>query len=445
MFEDDASSDAQRTHLSLIEEQHAAEYTALLGRTVALLLIAPLITYVAPWPAPLYVYGLLSGFVLFGWVGWKVSRSKWAKPWHPYAFVSADFALLTFALLYPNPLTPFELPSQFVFRFGSFIYFFILLAGLAYLYRPMLVLWGGFSAAVCWTIGVACFLHLPDTVLIALNGIGGDSNLEPYTSLTHIDLGVRLQEVVLILIVSGLLALAVQRSRAVAVRQASLASERANLARYFPNKTAEMLAGKVNPFSEPSEHNAAILFADLVSFTAWSQAHTPTQTIELLREVHGVLTNVVFKHDGTLDKFIGDGLMATFGTPEPTKQDASKALAAAIEMADAFQHWQNTSKLDVGKNLNLAIGVHFGSIVIGDIGSNERLEFAVLGDAVNVASRLEAATRESQSRVLISNALVDAAKQENKEWVEGYVSRLEHIPAIELRGRTGEIDVMALR
>ncbi len=445
MFEDDASSKAQRTNLSLKEEQHAAQYAAMIGRTVALLVIAPMVTFLAPWPAPIFIYFFLVAFIFLGWFGWKLSRSAWAKPWHPYAFVTADFALLTVALLYPNPLVPVELPPQFAYRFGGFIYFFVLLSGLAYLYRPMLVLWGGVSAAISWFIALLFFINLPDTVLISLNGLGGSSSFDEYRSLTHIDLGVRLQEIVVMLIIASLLALAVQRSRAVAVRQASLASERANLARYFPNKTAELLAGKVNPFSEPSEHNAAILFADLVSFTSWSQAHTPTQTIELLREVHGVLTEVVFRHNGTLDKFIGDGLMATFGTPEPTRQDASNALAAAIDIADAFEHWQRTSQLDAGKSLSLAIGVHYGSIVIGDIGSNDRLEFAVLGDAVNVASRLEAATRKAQCRCLISDSLVKAAMAEEQAGLDAYVNRLEDIPAIELKGRSGKTAVMALR
>lgn len=445
MFEDDASSKAQRTNLSLTEEQQAAQYTAMIGRTVALLVIAPMVTLLAPWPAPVFVYFFLAAFILIGWLSWKLSRSSRAKAWHPYAFVTADFALLTVALLYPNPLVPEELPSQFAYRFGGFIYFFVLLSGLTYLYRPMLVLWGGVSAAISWFIGLLFFVNLPDTVLISLNGFNGASDFDDYRSLTHIDLGVRVQEIVVMLIIAGLLALAVQRSRAVAVRQASLASERANLARYFPNKTAELLAGKVNPFSEPREQNAAILFADLVSFTSWSQAHTPTQTIELLREVHGVLTEAVFRHNGTLDKFIGDGLMATFGTPEPTNSDASNAIAAAVEIADAFEHWQKTTRLDAGKSLSLAIGVHFGSIVIGDIGSNDRLEFAVLGDAVNVASRLEAATREAQCRCLISNNLVNAAKAEEQAGLDSYINRLEDIPAIELKGRSGKIEVMALR
>jgi len=256
--------------------------------------------------------------------------------------------------------------------------------------------------------------------------------------------GVRVQEVVVILVVSGLLALAVRRSRSVAVRQANLASERSNLARYFPKKTAEMLAERSNPFSTPSEHKCAVLFADLVGFTTWSEKHNPGQTIELLRDVHGRLADVIFSHEGTLDKFMGDGLMATFGTPEPTPKDASNALAAMLDMANAFETWKSAPDNTLAKDLKLAIGVHYGPVVIGNIGSEQRLEFAVLGDTVNVASRLEAATREIGCRCLISRDLVEAAKGEVEAIAEELVAELQPHAPVQLRGRAGKVEVLFL-
>lgn len=152
------------TQHSLESEALAAQRTATIGRTFALLLIAVLVSFVSPWPAPLFVYGLLLVFALLGWCAWYVAKTRWGKPWHQYAFVLADFALLTFTLLYPNPLVPFDFPPQFTLRFGPFIYFFVLLAGLAYVYQPRLVLWGGVAGALCWAVGVGVLLNLPDTV-----------------------------------------------------------------------------------------------------------------------------------------------------------------------------------------------------------------------------------------------------------------------------------------
>ena len=201
------------------------------------------------------------------------------------------------------------------------------------------------------------------------------------------------------------------------------------------------LADRSDPFSTPSEHEAAVLFADLVGFTTWSDKHTPGETIELLREVHGLLAQVVFHNDGTLDKFIGDGMMATFGTPEPTERDASNALAAMIEMVEKYEILKINSKLLQSGNLELAVGVHYGPIVMGNIGGEDRLEFAVLGDTVNVASRLEGATRQVGCRGLASSALIDAANKENHPDSSKHLTKLERQKPIALRGLSSEMVV----
>lgn len=429
---------------SLREEELSAQRTAMLGRTIALLLIVPLVTVLTPWPGPIVTYGLLFVFILLGWASWLVAKSSWAKDWHQYAFVTADFMLLTFTLLYPNPLVPLDYPPQFALRFGTFIYFFVLLSSLAYVYQPRLVLWGGISGAVSWLIGVGLLLNLPDTVWSHTGDFSVESALAALAQPTFIDIGSRVQEIVVILIAAGLLALAVRRSKMIALRQVKLARERENLGRYFPRKTAQMLADRTDPFSQPREHDAAVLFADLVAFTTWSEKHTPKETIELLREVHSLLAQVVFRNGGTLDKFIGDGLMATFGTPEPSDNDASNALAAMIEMVEEFEQLKIHGKLKQTGDLSLAVGVHYGRVVIGNIGSKDRLEFAVLGDTVNVASRLEGATREVGCRALASGALIEEARAENPVNFARHEAKLMHHEPITLRGRADRLAILKL-
>lgn len=440
MFHSSIKTDASENQLSLKFEELAAQKTAMIGRTVALFLVAPLITILVPWPGPVYNYGLLLVFALLGWGAWLVAKSDWGKPWHQYAFVSADFILLTYAILSPNPLIPFDAPPQFVLRFGAFIFFFMLIAGLAYVYQPRLVLWGGFSAAISWTIGVLWLLALPDTIWRRTREEGLEGALADLAQPTFIDIFARVQEVSVLLIVAGLLALAVKRSKMVALRQAKLGRERENLGRYFSRQTAQMLAERTDPFSQPSEHNCAVLFADLVAFTSWSEKHTSQEVIELLRAVHGVLAEVVFRNNGTLDKFIGDGLMATFGTPEPSQSDASDALAAMVEMHEAFERWKRSGTHPQAAGLNLAVGAHYGPVVIGNIGSKDRLEFAVLGDTVNVASRLEGATRVVGCHCLASATLVEAAIAERGGQGNGQ-PLLEHHGIIPVRGRVAEIEV----
>lgn len=444
MDDQGTESDRSETLGSLRSEELAAQRTAMVGRTCALVLIAVLITVLSPWPGPVFTYGLLLAFAVLGWCAWLVAKARWGKPWHQFVFVFADFALLTFTLLYPNPLVPFDYPAQFALRYGPFIYFFVLLAGLAYVYQPRLVLWGGISAAASWAIGVGWLVGLSDTVLDQSDQISVETILALNAQPTFIDLGIRAQEIAVFLIAAGLLALAVRRSRKIALRQAVLAREKENLGRYFPKKTAQMLAERSDPFSKPSEHEAAVLFADLVAFTTWSEKHTPGETIELLRDVHGLLADVVFRHNGTLDKFIGDGLMATFGTPEPSDADAANALAAMVEMFETFDRWKRDSVPGRGQDLRLAVGAHYGPVVVGNIGSKTRLEFAVLGDTVNVASRLESATREVGCRGLVSTALIEAAKQGDQDSTPDYRGKLTLHGPIKVRGRSQEIDVYRL-
>ena len=242
MFSPDTNSPHLEAAHSLRSEELAAHKSAVVGRTIALVLITPLVTILIPWPGPLFTYVLLFLFAVLGWITWQVSKSNRGKPWYLYAFVSADFMLMTFALLYPNPLLPFDYPPQFILRYGTFVNFFILLAGLAYVYQPRLVLWGGLSAAVSWTVGVGWLVNMPDTVWQTDHEIGMDAELAVQSLPTFIDIGVRVQEVVVLLIAAGLLSLAVAQSRSVALRQARLAKERANLGRYFPRKTAQLLA-----------------------------------------------------------------------------------------------------------------------------------------------------------------------------------------------------------
>ncbi len=427
--------------LTFEAEELAAQKTALIGRCVALVLIAILTSFLTPWPGPIFIFFLLTLFMLLGVASYWVARSPWRRPWHRFAFVSADFALLSFTLIYPNPLVLNEFPPQINLRFGGFVYFFVLLAGLAYLYRPGLVIWGGISAAVTWFLGVFWLTSLPDAVWRVPDNADVGQFATFLGNPHFIDLGVRVQEVAVLLITAGLLALAVRRARAIAIRQANLSGERTNLARYFPRKTVDILARKTSPLSEPREHRAAVLFADIVAFTGWAESHSPQATISMLREVHGLLAEIVFRYDGTLDKFIGDGLMATFGTPEPGDRDAVNALAAAVDMVEAFDHWrQDRTEM---RDLRLAVGVHYGPIVLGDIGSNRRMEFAVLGDTVNVASRLEHANRELGSRCIVSSELVEAARLESPDHADRLIGNLQDHGPLALRGHS-DTPVMVL-
>ena len=130
-----------------------------------------------------------------------------------------------------------------------------------------------------------------------------------------------------------------------------------------------------------------------------------------LREFHALMEQEVFGHSGTLDKYLGDGLMATFGTPFVGQADAINALRCAQAMMAAADRWNNRRNTAGEPPIRVSFGLHYGPVVLGDIGLT-RLEFAVIGSTVNTASRLEALTRALDCALVASDDLVRQARAE---------------------------------
>jgi adenylate cyclase len=154
-----------------------------------------------------------------------------------------------------------------------------------------------------------------------------------------------------------------------------------------------------------------VLFVDIVGFTAFADARTAEEVVRTLREFHALMEREVFRHSGTLDKHLGDGLMATFGTPFAGEADASNALRCAQAMMAAAGRWSGERKAAGEAPILVSFGLHYGPVVLGDIGLT-CLEFAVIGSTVNAASRLEALTRALDCALVASDDLVRRAKTE---------------------------------
>jgi class 3 adenylate cyclase len=235
--------------------------------------------------------------------------------------------------------------------------------------------------------------------------------------------------------VSGLIAGAIERENAEQLAHEA-ERRRAKLARYFsPNMVEELLSSE-GQLNEPRSQTVTVLFADIWGFTQVTAALPGTQLIALLREFLSLVEEAVFENDGTLDKFLGDGLMATFGTPWNGPHDASNALQCACQMAESVAAWNRRRDAAGRAKLQIGIGLHRGEVVLGDIGSERRMEFAVVGDTVNIASRLQEMTRKFHLAIVTSEDVIAAAKAESKGLSIGEFQSLgQH----ELRGREGAI------
>ncbi len=226
-----------------------------------------------------------------------------------------------------------------------------------------------------------------------------------------------------------------------AIEQRAVAERaKANLSRYFAPSLVETLANTDEPFGPAREQNVTVLFADIIGFTALSAQHTPKNVFNLLRGVLSRLAAEVFANRGTLDKYFGDGLMATFGTPDAGDQDATNALRCALAMQRAVTEENRRRAGDIGEHLRIAVGIHYGPVLLGNIGEERRLEFAVIGDTVNVASRLEELARPLDAAIVVSDALVEAVKTESPGGLPE-LDLLINRDVMELRGHDGGLVV----
>ena len=208
----------------------------------------------------------------------------------------------------------------------------------------------------------------------------------------------------------GLAAIAIKNSRFAEQIQRE-AMVRSNFERYFaPNVAAEIAQQQGAVKLGGDKRPVTILFSDIRGFTAMSEHMSPDAIAGLLTDYFTEMVDVIFSHGGTLDKFIGDAIMALWGAPIPHADDPDRAVAAAIGMQRALvafnEKWEAEGRPEIG----VGIGINYGEAFAGNIGSHLRLEYTVIGDAVNVASRL--CSKAGKGEILISDPLYQIAQGE---------------------------------
>jgi adenylate cyclase len=234
--------------------------------------------------------------------------------------------------------------------------------------------------------------------------------------------------------------LTVWRSRRTLVQQVEAEVVRADLARYVSPDVASALNQRGGTdFGDPATRTVAVLFADIVGFTRLTETFSPERTFALLRSFQERSCAIVFKHGGTLDKYLGDGFMATFGSIDERPDAPARALACALQLQQEIERWGRKRSGRGADPLHVSIGIHCGPVTVGNLGGSERLEFTVVGDVVNVASRLEEITREVGGSIVASEDCIRAAGY--ADWS----SRFQSCREIQLRGRERGIVVHIAR
>ncbi len=177
---------------------------------------------------------------------------------------------------------------------------------------------------------------------------------------------------------------------------------RERMHRYFSPQVIAHLDSSGDGGGAATSREATVLFADLRDFTALSERLSGDEVIALLNRFHESMVEVLFRHGGTLDKYLGDGLMAYFGAPVDDPQHPAKAVRCAQDMQAAL-HELNRSRSDpAAPELRMGVGIHTGSVIIGDVGAHSRREFTVIGLAVNIAARLQEMTKTLAEPIVVS-------------------------------------------
>ena len=202
---------------------------------------------------------------------------------------------------------------------------------------------------------------------------------------------------------------------------------------------AGILASGKPPAPGGSLATVTILFSDIRNFTSLSEKLSAEEVVELLNAYFSKVCDIILAHGGMIDKFIGDAVMAVFGAPLADPRHARQALASALGMVGAsqeFEGWMRKRFPRLGDwQFRIGVGLHSGPAVVGNIGSRQRLDFTVIGDTVNTASRLEGFTKEMGCPVVASQSVVDMAGpgiRTGRHELAHVKGKSEPVPALEI-------------
>jgi adenylate cyclase len=209
----------------------------------------------------------------------------------------------------------------------------------------------------------------------------------------------------------------------------------ANFQRYFAPDLARQIAGEAEAVQlGGSKRPVVVFFSDIRGFTPMSEAMSPDEIASLLTEYFTEMVEIVFEHGGTLDKFMGDAIMALWGAPISYEDDADRAMRAAIEQQEVLARL-NTKWVAEGRQpMSIGIGINFGEVFAGNIGSDRRLEYTVIGDAVNTASRL--CSKAGPGEILLSEPFYRALTTPPP---------VEALDPLELRGKSRAVPVYRVK
>lgn len=329
----------------------------------------------------------------------------------------------------------YQQPPVAYLKAPTLLYVFIIIALRALRFDARWVLLAGGLAALGWLVLLGYALWGTPTSPEVTRSFA------EYATTPKLLVGAEIDKVVSILVVTAVLALALVRARRTLVRAVAEETAAHELSRFFaPDIAATIIRApeRIEPGTGVMRR-AAIMFIDLRGFTALASTLEPSGIVKLLAEYHGCVLPIVTRHRGSVVTYLGDGIMITFGATQASATGAADAISAAEELLDALAAWARDRHAAGLQRLEAGIGIAYGDIVYGAIGTEGRLEYATIGDPVNRAARLQGLTKTEGAPLLVAEvAWAEALRQ-------GYAPGRKHERrSCSIAGISGPVDIVAV-
>ncbi len=371
--------------------------------------------------SPLAIVSIIYGGISL--IGLLLAAVKVRHPILPYVFVAADTVTVALALTVIGTMQHMDMGQTLSLPLFSLA--FVILIHAALRYRPPLVLFGAI-------LFVSLVFLLPERVESwrtqewggwsksdgawpdQSNGMMGDWSTHMASPMAGTSVpGTSIDSyfpLILLVLGSAILFVVVRRTKRLVLFAIRTEGRLTQLARFFsPEVAANLMRQEDDALPTGRRQHVAILFIDLRGFTRLSETMAPEPLTEMLGSFRSVVTQVVFDQGGTIDKFIGDAVLAVFGSPVSRGDDAKRAVEASFAISAAVREWFEERRRAGRSAALVGIGANYGEVFAGVIESGRVLEHTVLGDAVNVAERLERLTRTLDTNVVLSDSLVAAS------------------------------------
>lgn len=333
-------------------------------------------------------YGALAAIgLVFAWRGIF-------HPSLPFIFITLEVGLIAVQTALMGSLMGQPSASLAALPIAAVI--FVILAHASMRYRPWLVIY----AAGLFLL----FLFLAPTFLPAEQpGSSGGAGMQD-DWVHH-----RVFPPIMIVLTAGILFVTARGTRQLLHVSVEEQLARHRLSRFFaPGIAKQLIASSNEDAMTGAVQPITVLFADIRGFSALAEALTPHQLSVLLGEFREILADTIQKHDGVVDKFIGDAVLAVFGFPDTGRMAANRSLECANEIFGKLEEWTEERQARGLAAVSIGIGMHFGEAFVGVVGNESLLEFTVIGDTVNIAERLERLTRQFDAEIVVSGAFAEA-------------------------------------